>query len=254
MTRAGLDVADRRERHDLGEADGVEPERQRGARRFRRVAMSPLPRGESPPDLDGRHEPGRGEPGEPDADAVEVDAPEAEAVVGPVGHHVVDVGVGLGPALQRSEELHHERIGVDRRVRSAVGIRPPPQQQALRTQFGDHGRTSSSAARTAASGTSGTTSTPSAPSSTNVSPPSAPSCRGPSAHEVVGRQPLGHGRRQPVQLADDGPVLVDPLGDRCARGARPARPRRPARRPRPHHASGGARWRSPAHGRACGRS
>ena len=122
-----------------GEAEDVEPVRHRGPRRLRRVAVTPVLRREAPADLDARHEPGRRRgPVNPMHAPSRSTHHEAVPVLGPVGQHAVDVGVGLGPGLQRPEELHHERIGVDRRVGRAIGVRPTAQQQALGADLGDH--------------------------------------------------------------------------------------------------------------------
>ena len=75
------------------------------------------------------------EAGEADALAVEVDAPQAESAVGPLRHHVVDVGAGLCSCLERTERRHHGRIGIDRGIGGTIRISPTAKQQPVGPDF-----------------------------------------------------------------------------------------------------------------------
>ncbi len=65
-----------------------------------------------------------------------LDHPEAQARRDVVVAHARGVGPALGEAQGLRQELHHARVGVERREGREVGVAPVAQQQSLGRELG----------------------------------------------------------------------------------------------------------------------
>lgn len=135
---AGGEVGGGCERHDFGEAEGLETALHGGQGAFGGQALVPVGGGEAPADFDAGRE-GELETGDIETDVAdalaggaEFGGPEAVAVLGEVGVDALEHRVGFGGGHEGGEVAHDGGVGIESDEGGAVGGLPGTEEEAGR--------------------------------------------------------------------------------------------------------------------------